>query len=104
MKVGIPKESYPHELRVAATPDTVEKMVKLGLEVAVETGAGDAASFSDAAYAEANRFEEAIANATKVRDLALSRGERQAVAAADVRLAEYRNRRPYRQQPSLRND
>ena len=53
MKVGIPKEIYPHELRVAATPDTVEKMVKLGLEVAVETGAGDAASFSDAAYAEA---------------------------------------------------
>ena len=45
MKVGIPKEIYPHELRVAATPDTVEKMVKLGLEVAVETGAGEAPRF-----------------------------------------------------------
>ena len=53
MKVGIPKEIYPHECRVAATPDTVEKMVKLGLEVVVEAGAGDASSFADAAYIEA---------------------------------------------------
>src|SRR4051812_49656898 len=53
MKVGIPKEIYPHECRVAATPDTVEKMVKLGLEVVVEAGAGEASSFADAAYIEA---------------------------------------------------
>ena len=53
MKVGIPKETYPHEMRVAATPDTVEKMVKLGIEVVVEAGAGEASSFADAAYAEA---------------------------------------------------
>jgi len=53
MKVGIPKEIYPHECRVAATPDTVEKMVKLGLEVIVEAGAGDASTFADAAYIEA---------------------------------------------------
>src|SRR4029079_17964844 len=53
MKVGIPKEIYPHECRVAGAPDTVEKMVKLGLEVVVEAGAGDASSFADAAYIEA---------------------------------------------------
>ena len=53
MKVGIPKEIYPHECRVAATPDTVEKMVKLGLEVVIEAGAGEASSFADAAYIEA---------------------------------------------------
>jgi NAD(P) transhydrogenase subunit alpha len=53
MKLGIPKEIYPQERRVAATPDTVEKIVKLGLEVQVEAGAGDAASFPDAAYIEA---------------------------------------------------
>ena len=53
MKVGIPKEIYPHELRVAATPDTVDKMKKLGLEVIVETAAGEGADFSDAAYTEA---------------------------------------------------
>jgi NAD(P) transhydrogenase subunit alpha len=53
MKVGIPKEIYPHEGRVAATPDTVEKMVKLGLAVVVEAGAGEPSSFADAAYIEA---------------------------------------------------
>ena len=53
MKVGIPKEIYPHERRVAATPDTVQKMLKLGLEVLVEAGAGDAPRFADAAYVEA---------------------------------------------------
>ena len=53
MKVGIPKEIYPHEARVAATPDTVEKMKKLGLELMVESGAGEASTFADAAYIEA---------------------------------------------------
>ncbi|HXJ22963.1 MAG TPA: Re/Si-specific NAD(P)(+) transhydrogenase subunit alpha [Polyangia bacterium] len=53
MKVGIPKEIYPHERRVAAVPDTVAKMRKLGYEVVVEAGAGDASSFADAVYIEA---------------------------------------------------
>src|SRR5262245_24030192 len=62
MKVGIPKEIYPHERRVAATPDTVDKMKKLGLEVVVETGAGEAADLSDAAYVEAGaRIADAAA-------------------------------------------
>jgi len=55
----------------------------------------------DAAFAEANRFEEAISTATKVRDMATSRGESQAASAADIRLVDYQNRRPYRQQPAL---
>jgi H+-translocating NAD(P) transhydrogenase subunit alpha len=50
MKVGIPKEVHAGERRVAATPDTAKRLQKLGFEVVVETGAGDAASFSDAAY------------------------------------------------------
>ena len=53
MKVGIPKEIYPEERRVAATPDTVQKIRKLGLEVVVEAGAGDASSFSDSVYVSA---------------------------------------------------
>jgi len=53
LKVGIPREVYPGERRVAAVPATVSKMVKLGFEVHVETGAGDAASFPDQAYEEA---------------------------------------------------
>src|SRR6187431_2562146 len=51
MKVGIPKELRPGERRVAATPETVTRLVKLGFEVAVESGAGLGASFDDAAYA-----------------------------------------------------
>ncbi len=53
MKVGIPKEKYPDEQRVAMTPDVAPKLLALGFSVAVETGAGTAASYSDNAYREA---------------------------------------------------
>ncbi|HVX95087.1 MAG TPA: Re/Si-specific NAD(P)(+) transhydrogenase subunit alpha [Polyangia bacterium] len=53
LTVGIPKEIYPNERRVAATPDTVQKMRKLGLEVLVEAGAGDASNFADSDYLSA---------------------------------------------------
>ncbi|HEX2669518.1 MAG TPA: Re/Si-specific NAD(P)(+) transhydrogenase subunit alpha [Polyangiaceae bacterium] len=50
MKIGIPKERRPGERRVAATPDTVSRLLKLGFEVQVESQAGAGASFSDADY------------------------------------------------------
>jgi NAD(P) transhydrogenase subunit alpha len=50
MKIGIPKEIRPGERRVAATPDTVSRLLKLGFEVQVETQAGAGASFRDAEY------------------------------------------------------
>jgi NAD(P) transhydrogenase subunit alpha len=53
MIVAIPRESQPGETRVAATPQTVGQIIKLGYSVVVESGAGAASSFSDAAYAEA---------------------------------------------------
>ena len=53
MKVAIVKERRAHERRVAATPDTVKQMVALGVDVAVETGAGGEAGFADASYAAA---------------------------------------------------
>lgn len=53
MKIGIPKEIHPEEKRVAATPETVEWLQKLGFSVAIESGAGAAASFSDESYQEA---------------------------------------------------
>lgn len=53
MIIGIPRESLPGETRVAATPQTVGQLIKLGYEVVVESGAGAASSFSDEAYAEA---------------------------------------------------
>ena len=51
-KVGIPKEIFPNEKRVAATPITVGKMLKLGVEVLLEAGAGEGAHFQDGTYAE----------------------------------------------------
>jgi NAD(P) transhydrogenase subunit alpha len=53
MRVGIPKESWPGETRVALIPAAVPGLVKAGLEVAVEQGAGLAAGFRDEAYAAA---------------------------------------------------
>ncbi|WP_432454981.1 MULTISPECIES: Re/Si-specific NAD(P)(+) transhydrogenase subunit alpha [unclassified Agarivorans] len=53
MQIGIPKEIFDQESRVAATPKTVEQLLKLGFSVAVESGAGTAASFNDEAYIEA---------------------------------------------------
>ncbi|MFV8243812.1 Re/Si-specific NAD(P)(+) transhydrogenase subunit alpha [Mycolicibacterium peregrinum] len=53
MLIGIPRESLPGETRVAATPQTVGQIIKLGYAVVVETGAGAASSFSDAAYVDA---------------------------------------------------
>ncbi|PZD73733.1 NAD(P) transhydrogenase subunit alpha [Acaryochloris thomasi RCC1774] len=51
--VGIPKEVFPGECRVAATPETSQKLQKLGFKVLIESGAGAAANFSDTAYEEA---------------------------------------------------
>jgi NAD(P) transhydrogenase subunit alpha len=53
MKVALVKERRAHERRVAATPDSVKSMVGLGLEVAVESGAGTSASLPDAVYSSA---------------------------------------------------
>ncbi len=50
MQVGIPKEVREHERRVAATPETVKKLVGLGLDVVVETGAGLGAAIADQAF------------------------------------------------------
>jgi NAD(P) transhydrogenase subunit alpha len=50
VKVFVPRERRPGETRVAATPETVRRMVKLGLEVAVERGAGVASLFQDAEF------------------------------------------------------
>jgi len=50
LTVGIPKETYPLEKRVAATPESVTRLVKPGFSVLIENGAGDAAFYSNADY------------------------------------------------------
>jgi len=51
MIVGIPKESFPGERRVALAPAVIPSLLKVGFEVVVEAGAGAAAGYPDAEYA-----------------------------------------------------
>ncbi len=53
MKVGIPSEIFPNELRVAATPKTVKRLQKQGFEVYIQHNAGVKANFSDKEFEEA---------------------------------------------------
>ena len=50
MHIFIPKETAKYESRVAATPDSVRKLIALGVSVIVQKDAGKAASYSDAEY------------------------------------------------------
>ncbi len=50
LKIAIPREIYPNECRVSATPDTAQKLQKLGFEVLIEAGAGERANFDDRLY------------------------------------------------------
>jgi NAD(P) transhydrogenase subunit alpha len=50
MRIGVPREIFSGERRVATTPDVASQLIKIGFEVAVESNAGTAASYSDAAY------------------------------------------------------
>ena len=51
MIVGVPRETYPGERRVALVPIVIPALAKAGMEVIVEAGAGAAAGFPDAEYA-----------------------------------------------------
>ncbi len=53
MKIGVPKELQPGEHRVAASPETVKKLVAAGIELRVERGAGTAAAIADDAFEQA---------------------------------------------------
>lgn len=52
MIVGVPKESYPDERRVALVPVVIPNLAKAGIEVIVEAGAGEQAGYTDSAFAE----------------------------------------------------
>jgi len=53
MKIGVPREIHPGENRVATTPESAEKLIKLGFSVMLESGAGEKAKFTDTAYQNA---------------------------------------------------
>ena len=50
MRIGVPKELYAGEKRVATTPDVAVLLIKMGYDVAVESSAGTAANYSDSSY------------------------------------------------------
>ena len=52
MIVGVAQETYPDERRVALVPATIPALTQAGMEVVVQAGAGDAAGYSDEAYAD----------------------------------------------------
>ena len=51
MRLAIPRETHPGENRASVTPETVKKLVRLGADLAIESGSGAGAGFSDEAYA-----------------------------------------------------
>ncbi len=52
MLIGVPKETWPGELRTALVPQNAKKFVQLGLSIVVESGSGVASGFTDAMYEE----------------------------------------------------
>jgi proton-translocating NAD(P)+ transhydrogenase subunit alpha len=71
MKVAIPKEVGASERRVAVVPDSVRQLVKAGVEVRVERGAGDGAFIPDAAFSEAGAAIEDAAALWAAADVVL---------------------------------
>src|SRR5262245_29397832 len=63
MRIGVLKETSPGERRVALAPESCKKLVQAGYEIGIESGAGDAAGFSDAAYADVGATAQADAAA-----------------------------------------
>ncbi len=69
LRIAVLKERANGETRVSATPETVKKFIALGAAVAVESGAGEAASIADADYAAAGA--EVVKDAAKGADIVL---------------------------------
>ncbi|VFQ45664.1 Re/Si-specific NAD(P)(+) transhydrogenase subunit alpha [Desulfoluna butyratoxydans] len=91
MNIGIPRETHDDEKRVAATPESVKTLIRLGYDVSVESGAGEAAGFVDGAYEAAGAAltdAEAVWTASdmvlKVRPPALAEAEQMKEGAALV--------------------
>jgi NAD(P) transhydrogenase subunit alpha len=87
MIVGIVKEIYPGERRVAGTPETARRIMdKLGFQVWVESGAGNAASFPDEGYREVGcRIVEHASEIWKFADIVLKARPPQAGEVAQLR-------------------
>ena len=72
MRIAVLRETAGAEHRVAATPETVKKLIALGATVAIENGAGDGANIADSAYAEAGASVDARDATLAASDLILA--------------------------------
>jgi len=90
MIVGVPRESFPGERRVALVPSVIPNLVKAGLEVLIEAGAGDAAGYLDSEYtAKGAKIAADRAEVFRTADLILQvlcYGSNDVTGAADVPL------------------
>src|SRR6266545_8255293 len=59
MRIVVPRETRPGERRVALAPDSCKKLLQAGYAISIESGAGEAAFYPDAAYREAGAAVEA---------------------------------------------
>ena len=88
MRIGVPLETHPGETRVAATPETIKKLIAQGHSVVVEAGAGVAASIPDAAYEAAGASigdaSQALSAQVVLKVVAPSAEELTALAAGTV--------------------
>src|SRR6266568_7163296 len=85
MRIAVPAETAANEARVAATPETVKKLIGLGAEIVVQSGAGKASGLLDADYEKAGASIAPDAAATvKDADVVLAVRRPEAASLAGV--------------------
>ena len=105
MRIAVPTETAANEARVAATPETVKKLIALGAEVVVQSGAGKGSGLPDADYEKAGATIAADAAATVSGAdvvLAVRRPEPAALAGANPGAAVLAIMDPYGQDEALK--
>ena len=88
MKAAVVKETSPGERRVALVPDAVAKLAPAGIDVLVESGAGDGAWLSDAAYADAGASIVSAAEVYRTADVILTVTRPRPDAVAELRAGQ----------------
>jgi NAD(P) transhydrogenase subunit alpha len=92
MKIGVPKETFPGERRVALVPSVLPSLTKAGFQIVIESGAGTAAGFEDQAYQEKGAQVSNRAEAFRTADIVTQ--VRAAGAAGDEAQADLALLRP----------
>ncbi len=72
LRISIPKETESYETRVAASPETIKKLIALGCSITIETGAGNAASITDEIFKSVGaKIAKSASDALKSADIVL---------------------------------